>query len=53
MDSEKQTEGFGEEGGGGWVSPVVGIMEGMYCMEHWVWYINYELWITEKKINLI
>ena len=29
-------------GVGGWVSAVVGIMEGMYCIEHWVWCINNE-----------
>jgi len=23
-------------GVGGWVSPVTGIEEGTYCMEHWV-----------------
>ena len=33
----------------GWVSLVVGIMEGTYCMEHWVWCINNEFWNTEKK----
>ena len=32
----------------GWVSLVVGIKEGTYCMEHWVWCIN-EFWNTEKK----
>ena len=31
---------------GGWVSPVMGIKEGMYCMEHWVWCVNNELWNT-------
>ena len=35
--------------GEGWVSRVVGIMEGTYCMEHWVWCINNEFWNTEKK----
>ena len=34
---------------GGWVSLVVGIMEGTYCMEHWVFCINNEFWNTEKK----
>ena len=48
MDSEKQTEGLGMEGVEGWVSLVVGIKEGMYCMEHWVWCINNEFWNTEK-----
>lgn len=33
----------------GWVSLVVGIKEGTYCMEHWVWCINSEFWNTEKK----
>ena len=37
------------KGVGGWVSLVVGIKEGTYCMEHWVWCINNELWNTEKK----
>ena len=48
VDSEKQTEGLG----GGWVggvSLVVGIMEGTYYMEHWVWCINNEFGNTEKK----
>ena len=40
VDSEKQSEGFGGERVGGWVSPVVVIGEGTYCMEHWVWCIN-------------
>ena len=30
------------------MSLVVGIKEGMYCMEHWVWFINNESWNTEK-----
>ena len=34
---------------GSWVSLVVGIKEGTYCMEHWVWCINNEFWNTEKK----
>ena len=38
-------------GVGGWVSLVVGIMEGMYCMEHWVWSIINEFWYTEKKLK--
>ena len=42
----KVLEGTGE---GSWVSLVVGIMEGTYCMEHWVWHINNEFWYTEKK----
>ena len=37
--------------GGGWVSLEVGIMEGMYCIEHWVWCINNEFWNTEKKFK--
>ena len=31
---------------GGWVSLVVGIKGGMYCMEHWVLYMNNESWNT-------
>ena len=31
-----------------WLSLVVGIKEGTYCMEHWVWCINNESWNTEK-----
>ena len=46
---EKQTEDFEGEEGGGWVSLVVGIKEGMYCMKHWVWCINNESWNTEKN----
>ena len=37
---------------GGWMSLVVGIMEGMHRMEHWVWCINNEFWNTENKIKL-
>ena len=40
---------FEEKRVGGWVSLVVGIMEGTDCMEHWVWCINNEFWNTEKK----
>ena len=36
---------------GGLVSLVVGIREGRYCMEHWVWCINNEFWNTEKKFK--
>ena len=32
--------------GGGWASPVMGIKEGTYCMEHWVLYANKEAWNT-------
>ena len=39
-------EGWGV---GGWVSLVVGIMEGTYCTEPWVWCINNKFWNTEKK----
>ena len=46
MDSEKQTEGSRGKGGGGWVNLVMGIKEGMYCMEHWVLYTNNESWNT-------
>ena len=52
MDSEKQSEGFeGAEGAGvgSWVSLVVGIKEGTYCMEHWVWCKNNEFCYAEKK----
>ena len=38
------------EGGlGDGVSLVVGIKEGTYYMEHWVWCINNEFWNTEKN----
>lgn len=33
---------------GGWVKLVVGIKEGTYFMEHWVWCISNEFWNTEK-----
>ena len=36
-------------GVGAWVSPVMGIKEGTYCMEHWVLYENNESWITTSK----
>ena len=39
-------EGRGVEG---WVSLVVGIKEGTYCMEHRVWGINNVSWNTEKN----
>ena len=51
MDSGKQTEGFRGEGMGGWASLVMGIKEGMYCMEHWVLYANNESWNTTSKTN--
>ena len=34
----RNKQGFRGEGEGGLVSLVVGIKEGMYCMEHWVLY---------------
>ena len=37
--------------GGGWVRPVMGIKEGMDCMEQWVLYANNELWNTTSKTN--
>ena len=36
---------------GGWGSLVVGIMEGMYCMEHWVWCKNNGYCYAEKKFK--
>ena len=33
------------------ISLVVGIMEGMYCMEHWVWYKNNEYCYAENKFK--
>ena len=35
----------------GWVSLVVGIKEGMYCMEHQVLYASNESWSTTSKTN--
>ena len=32
-----------------WVSPVMGIKEGTYCMEHLVLYANNESWKTTSK----
>ena len=40
--TQKQTEGLEEKRVGRWVSLVMHSMEGMYCMEHWVWCINNE-----------
>ena len=37
MDSEKQSEGFEVAGVGRVGYQVVGIIEGMDCMKHWVW----------------
>ena len=39
-----ETEGFRGERVGGWASPVMGIKDGTYCMEHWVLYGNNESW---------
>jgi len=36
---------------GGWASPVIGIKEGTYRMEHWVPYENNGSWITTSKTN--
>ena len=41
-------EGRGE---GCWMSLVVGIKEGMYCMAPWVWCINNKSWNTASKTN--
>ena len=49
VDSEKQTEGFGGENGGAWVSLILGVTEGTYCKEYWVWCINNQCWNTEMK----
>ena len=38
-------------GVGGWVSLVMSIKEGSYCMEHCVLYTNNESWITTSKTN--
>ena len=35
-------------GVGSWVSLVVGIEEGTYCMEHWVWCMNNKSCNTEN-----
>ena len=51
MDSEKQSEGFEGAGGGSLGYQVVGIMEGMDCMEHWVWYKNNEYCYAENKLK--
>ena len=49
MDTEKQSEGF--EGGRGrrLGYQVVGIIEGMDCMEHLVWCKNNEYCYAENK----
>ena len=41
------------EGSGvrGWVSLVMGIKEGTYCIEHWVLYANNESWNTLSNGN--
>jgi len=36
---------------GGWVGLVMGIKEGIYCMEHWVLYVNNESWNAAKNKN--
>ena len=42
MYSEKQTEGFREEGVGEWDRLVMGSKKGTYCMVHWVLYATNE-----------
>ena len=39
-------------GVGGWVSLVMGIKEGMYCMEHWVWCKNKTVTLKRNKNNV-
>ena len=51
MDSQKQTQGFRGEGGGGMGQRVMGIKEGTYCMEYWVLYEKNESWNTKTKNN--
>ena len=48
MDSEEQSEGF-EGAEGGWGDQMVGIGEGMDCMEHWVSGKNNEYCYAENK----
>ena len=36
-------------GVGGWGNQLVGVREGMDCMEHWVWCKNNEHCYAEKK----
>ena len=36
---------------GRWASPVMGIKEGLYCVEHWVLCANNESWNTTSKAN--
>ena len=36
---------------GGWASLVMGIKEGMYCLEHWVLYANNASWNSASKTN--
>ena len=38
-------------GGGRSGYKAVGIIQGKYCMEHWVWCINNVFCYTEKKLN--
>ena len=52
MDSEKQTEGFRGEAGRRLGKPS-GIMEDMYCVEHWVRFIKNEFWNTEIMLTEI
>ena len=52
MDSEKQPEGLKGWGLGGWGNKVVGIREGTYCMEHWVWCKNNEYCYAENKLKI-
>ena len=49
MDSGNPQEGFREEGVGDWDRPVMGIKEGMYCMESWVLHTSNESWNFTSK----
>ena len=51
MDSRNTLRVLEERELGESVSPVMGIKEGMYCMEHWVLHANNESWNTTSKTN--
>ena len=39
-------------GVGGWATPVMGIEEGTYCMEHWVLYTNNDHGTRHQKLRM-
>ena len=49
----RNKQSFRGEGVGEWDRLVMGIKEGMYCLEHWVLYANNESWNSTSKTNVV